>query len=147
MFLIPLLGVVNGVDVQTLRDHVLAAPVKEGKYGDYPWDRWQHAAEQVGLPERLVALGRAIFREAYQHGWDDMPSCEAGWLDGGTLMLIQGLAFPEACEQRWDWLLATDGGRGDEGKEPPRVLRDPREICRALKERGYTPLIQFPDDL
>lgn len=132
-----MLGVVNGVDFGALRDHVLAAPLVDGKFGDHPWDRWAVAAEQVGLPERLVALGRAVMREAHQHGWADGVQVEAGLLDGGVLMLTQGLALPTNAAARWDWLIGSDGGRNTDGAAPPRVTRDPAELAAALKAAGY----------
>ena len=132
-----LLGMVNGVDFGALRDHVLAAPVVDGKFGDHPWDRWASAAEQVGLPERLVALGRAVMREAHQHAWPDALQVEVGLFDGGVMMLTQALALPAECEARWDWLIGTDGGRNADGAAPPRVTREPTELAAALKAAGY----------
>jgi hypothetical protein len=37
--------------------------------GSYPWDHWERAALAGGLGRELATLGRAVMREASQHGW------------------------------------------------------------------------------
>ena len=38
-------------------------------YGSYPWDFWEQRALARGVPRDLAGLGRAVMREADQHGW------------------------------------------------------------------------------
>lgn len=139
---LPILSELNGVDLVELRDTVLTAPVYDGTFGDYPWDRWEVAARQVGIDGELACLGRDTMREAFQHDWDEDTQVEMGWLDGGALMICQALGFPEACAVRWAWLLSTDNGRvlggsgGRQGAEPPMVARHPMTLAQALEDRG-----------
>ena len=96
----PLISSLNGVDMIRLRDAVLTAPVFGSPYGDYPWDRWEKAALTIGLSPELASAGRSVFREAFQHSWPDDLMVECGWLDGGTRMIYQALAFPAQCLAR-----------------------------------------------
>lgn len=132
--MLPILSVVNGVDLIRLRDLVLVAPVYAGIPGDYPWDRFEKAALQVGIPAPLADLGRSVFREAFQHDWPDELKVECGWLDGGQRMIYVALAFPELAEGRWRALLDSDGQSLEESQ-----LEDlgPLELARALKSKGY----------
>lgn len=82
-------------------------------YGDYPWDGWQRWAFAHGVPQELATLGRAVIREAWQHGWDEELRAECGWRDDGRAMLALALTDPKRAEARWSELLDTDGGRYD----------------------------------
>jgi len=82
-------------------------------YGDYPWDHWQHWAFAHGVPLDRATLGRAVIREAWQHGWDEELRAECGWRDDGRAMLALALTNPARAEARWSELLDTDGGRYD----------------------------------
>lgn len=82
-------------------------------YGDYPWDDWKAWAASQGVPEALADLGRAVIREAYQHGWSNRLKSLCGWNDNGKRMLRLALRSPETARKRWDRLLATDGYRGE----------------------------------
>lgn len=80
--------------------------------GRYAWDHWKARALEAGLNKDLAELGRAVMREAVQHGWDDDLQQECGWQDEGGRMLV--LAVIDGCrvKKRWEWLLETDGERG-----------------------------------
>lgn len=88
-----------------------AARVTGHQYGDYPWDRWQQKAIEAGLPVDLAQLGRAVMREAAQHGWDEDLCQEVGWGDEGAGMLELALRDPRRSRLRWQHLLDTDGLR------------------------------------
>jgi hypothetical protein len=81
------------------------------RYGQYPWDEWEKWAVQDGVPEDLAELGRAVIREADQHGWPEELQAECGWNDSGSAMIELALSDPEHARARWGYLLATDGGR------------------------------------
>ena len=80
--------------------------------GDYEWDRWYRRALDGGLDETLAGLGRAVFREAEQHCWDDELRGECGWADGGAAMLMAAQQHPDPTSERWTYLMETDGERG-----------------------------------
>jgi hypothetical protein len=80
--------------------------------GRYAWDRWQRLALEAGLDPHLAGLGRSLMREAVQHDWSARLKAECGWLDGGQAMLALALADGPAAEERWHYLLETDGERG-----------------------------------
>lgn len=82
------------------------------EYLHYPWDDWQRWALAQGLSADLAQLGRAVIREAYQHGWEDRLQALCGWRDDGLRMLRLALRSPEKARQRWQRLLGTDGERG-----------------------------------
>lgn len=96
-------------EVPRLRDDEVMGSV----YGDYPWDGWQRWAFANGVPLELATLGRAVIREAWQHGWDEELRAECGWRDDGRAMLALALTDPQRAEPRWSQLLDTDGGRYD----------------------------------
>jgi hypothetical protein len=83
---------------------------RQGSMPDrYAWDRWKTKALAAGVTEELAALGRAVMREHYQHGWplyDDEVSPRAG-----DEMLRLALSEPDKAAARWQWLLDTDGGK------------------------------------
>jgi hypothetical protein len=85
--------------------------------GRYAWDRWEARATEAGLAQELAALGRAVMREAVQHDWTPRLKAECGWLDEGQAMLELALRDAPAAAERWDYLLATDGGRGCWGED------------------------------
>jgi len=78
--------------------------------GSYPWDEWKAKALAAGLEEELAWLGRALMREAYQHGWNKRLCRECGWSDEGAALLHLALSAPAKARKRWNLLLATDGG-------------------------------------
>lgn len=80
-------------------------------YGDYPWDAWQRFAQLSGVAEDLAVLGRAVMREAHQHGWYDRLCSLCGWNDEGRRMIALALRSPETARVRWEWLMETDGQR------------------------------------
>ena len=79
--------------------------------GSYPWDHWERTALASGLAGDLASLGRAVMREASQHGWCGRLQAECGWGDGGRAMLARVLKRPARTAARWHWLLQTDGQR------------------------------------
>lgn len=83
--------------------------------GSYPWDLWQHEALDAGLAPELATLGRAVMREAYQHDWCDRLKYECGIDNPDTAAGIIACAKeqPFLTENRWQWLLVTDGLRFD----------------------------------
>lgn len=92
------------------------------KYGAYPWNGWAQWARGQGIAPELAALGRAVIREAWQHGWPK-PLCSlCGWRDDGRRMARLALRRPAVAEKRWQQLLDTDGGRWNpqEGAEEAR---------------------------
>jgi len=82
-------------------------------YGAYPWDGWEKSALAQGVPADLAALGRAVIREAWQHGWDEPLRSLCGWRDDGRRMLRLASRNPALAARRWTRLLDTDGGRYD----------------------------------
>jgi hypothetical protein len=83
--------------------------------GGYPWDDWQREALAAGVPAELAQLGRAVMREAYQHGWCEelREECGAGREAAAQGMIFETLEQPDWARSRWNWLLATDGLRVD----------------------------------
>lgn len=81
--------------------------------GQYPWDDWERTALAAGLPDNVAALGRAVMREAYQHGWPDWLKVHCGWGDEGRTMIKLALQSEGEAKRRWTLLLETDGLRGD----------------------------------
>lgn len=132
--MIPIVPVLNGLDMLLVRDKVLTAQVFGGIPGDFPWDRWCACAKQAGVPNNLVSLGRSVFREAFQHDWPDAAKVECGWLDGGQTMIFQALAFPKEAEARWSYLYSADNF-GD-APYADEVSTEPMEIAAALEKQG-----------
>ena len=87
------------------------------KPGEYPWDDWQRDALAAGLDPELATLGRAVMREADQHGWCDSLKYECGIHDESPEtfagMILSAQEQPEWQKARWTWLLETDGLRFD----------------------------------
>lgn len=81
-------------------------------YGQYPWDDWERAALARGVAKELANLGRAVMREAYQHGWEPRLQKLCGWEDDGEAMIALALGAPKRARSAWEKLLDTDGGRG-----------------------------------
>ena len=81
--------------------------------GCWPWDHWQRFALENALAADLATLGRAVMREADQHGWCERLKAECGWGDAGRAMLARVLKHPARTAARWQWLLITDGLRFD----------------------------------
>ena len=81
--------------------------------GAYPWDGWEKFAVTQGVPADLAALGRAVIREAWQHGWEEVMCALCGWQDDGGRMLDLALRDPVLAQARWSQWLETDGGRSD----------------------------------
>jgi hypothetical protein len=79
--------------------------------GQYPWDDWQREALTAGVADELANLGRAVMREAYQHGWCEelRDECGADREEVGGGMILEALEQPDWVRSRWNWLLATDG--------------------------------------
>lgn len=139
--MIPLIPVLNGLDMVRLRDTVLTAPVFGGTAGDYPWDRFHKCALQAGVPDDLANLGRSVFREAFQHDWPDEAKVECGWLDGGATMIFQALALPEEAAARWNYLYSADN-LGDAPYAEP-VTSDPMDLAEELESRGIKTSVFF----
>lgn len=97
--------------------------------GNYPWDLWKEKAISKGVDKELADLGRALMREAYQHGWNAKLQKECGWEDQGEAMIQLALKNPKKAEERWGALLESDGEIGfldDEG-EFHRHKKGPRD--------------------
>jgi hypothetical protein len=82
-------------------------------FGNYPWDGWERRALATGVTKELAQLGRAVMREAYNHGWDERLKTFCGWNDDGAQMLADALRAPASVLRQWEILLRTDGLRGD----------------------------------
>jgi len=78
--------------------------------GVFPWDGWEKHALAQGVAPDIAALGRAVIREAWQHGWLAPYRALCGWRDDGRLMLQLALNAPAFAQHVWSWLLETDGG-------------------------------------
>jgi hypothetical protein len=72
----------------------------------------------------------AVMREAVQHDWDEDLKAECGWQDDGQAMLALAIIDAPRVKRRWEWLLETDGERGqwndktgDWERFPPRRSR------------------------
>lgn len=89
-------------------------------YGAYPWDGWEKHALAQGVAADLASLGRAVIREAWQHGWDESLKTLCGWSDDGRRMLRLAQRNPALAQQRWGRLLDTDGGRYDPATDTVR---------------------------
>lgn len=81
--------------------------------GEYPWDYWEQRALARGVPRDLASLGRAVMREADQHGWCERLQSRCGWRDDGRRMIALALRAPRKARVRWEWLMDTDGLRVD----------------------------------
>lgn len=92
---------------------VLDSEVLPCAFGHYPWDDWERDALAAGVPKDLAGLGRLTVREAYQHDWSDRLKSLCGWYDRGRRMIRLALRSPETARNRWQWLLDTDGHRGE----------------------------------
>ena len=98
------------------------------KPGEYPWDDWQRDALAAGLDPELATLGRAVMREADQHGWCDSLKYECG-IQGESPEISAGMILsaqeqPEWQKARWQWLLETDGLRFDPWNHEVRYARE-----------------------
>ena len=82
-------------------------------FGNYPWDEWERRALAAGVAKELAQLGRAVMREAYNHGWDERLKTFSGWNDDGAQMLAGALRVPARISRQWEILMRTDGLRGD----------------------------------
>ena len=99
------------------------------KPGEYPWDDWQRDALAAGLDPELATLGRAVMREADQHGWCDSLKYECG-IHGESPetsagMILSAQEQPEWQKARWTWLLETDGLRFDPWEREEYSVHDP----------------------
>ena len=114
-------------------------------YGQYPWDDWERAALARGVEKMLANLGRAVMREAYQHGWSERLQSLCGWKDEGRRMIALALRAPETARLRWEWLLDMDGLRLDPqtfewiGEDDPSW---PERRRRWVKEQAATQEVQ-----
>jgi hypothetical protein len=98
---------------QDERPRLRTDEVMGSAYGAYPWDGWEKWAVTQGVPAQIAALGRAVIREAWQHGWDERLKSLCGWSDDGRRMLRLALRNSALAQKRWTRLLDTDGGRYD----------------------------------
>ena len=92
------------------------ARITGAKPGEYPWDDFQREALAAGIDPELATLGRAVMREADQHGWCDSLKYECGIFHPfcETDGMIRGAKEqPAHYRNRWEWLIATDGLRFD----------------------------------
>ena len=81
---------------------------------DYPWDHWVARARVDGVGEELAGLGRSLVREFFQHGWSPKLGPFCGYGDpAGARMIAFAKDVPEIAGERWQWLLDTDGLRGE----------------------------------
>jgi len=133
--MIPLVSSIASVDLILLRDRVLTASLfRPAPHGDYPWDRWEKAALEAGVRNDLAGLGRAVFREAFQHDWSNELKAECGWIDGGAEMILHALAAPDEAVTRWEALIEADGYPDE--MEAPRIDLDPYELADRLEAVG-----------
>lgn len=113
--------------------------------GAYPWDAWATRARAAGVPEDLLQSGRALVREAYQHGWPD-PLCvlsgwryvgpEGRWEVAGEELIAAALKHPSAASAVWTYLLESDGERCD-----PETMEE--RAGRRKRPRGWMTLQGF----
>lgn len=87
-------------------------PFHRDEHGRFAWDRWEQRARAAGIGKDLAGLGRAVMREAIQHDWPPELKAECGWGDDGERLLVFAQQEPAAAEERWGFLLETDGERG-----------------------------------
>ena len=62
--------------------------------GNFPWDTWERRAQDAGVWFELAVLGRSVYREAYQHNWEQELKQECGWQDDGNAMIDLASAAP-----------------------------------------------------
>jgi hypothetical protein len=111
----------------------------------WSWDDWHRRAVDAGVPEELAGRGRAVMREADQHGWDEALRRRCGWDDGGAEMIRQALADADKVAREWQHLLDTDGRpsawdeddgtsvqTGEVTEEPEAVLAPTEETTPAV---------------
>ena len=98
------------------------SPDPDRRPSRFEWERWERAALERGLDRKLASLGRAVMREAGQHGWDLGLRGECGLCDGGAAMLELALRDPGGAAGRWRHLLETDGLRGIRDGETGRWI-------------------------
>ena len=118
----------------------------------HPWDDWQRRAVAAGVAAELAELGRAVMREAEQHGWDDSLAARCGGDDGGAAMLELALAEPARAAASWQRLLDRDGVDVDKDDDddveratarPPTPASPPSPALPAVVEP--LPLVASPE--
>lgn len=75
--------------------HVCPAPI-------YEWDFWHRHARARGVDPELAELGRAVYREAYQHAWGARIDEES--------MIRSAKRAPRSTARRWAAMLEADAG-------------------------------------
>jgi hypothetical protein len=83
----------------------------------FPWDAWAANASSAGVDEELVALGRQVIRDYYQHG-HDVEDQERHQLGGnGDFMRQLALLAPYTALHAFNanliWATAGDDADGD----------------------------------
>jgi hypothetical protein len=81
------------------------------EFGHFPWDEWEKAALEKGVPGDLAKLGREVMREAFQHQWTEDLQYACGLFDGGKQMLTLARRSPKRARARWQRWLDSDGLR------------------------------------
>ena len=79
--------------------------------GNFPWDLWEQKARDAGVADALAGIGRSVMREAVQHSWTAELMSECGWDDEGNQMIELALKDATSAENRWRYLLDSDGDR------------------------------------
>ena len=95
--------------VRQFRERALEMALHGATTESYAWDYWKTKALAAGVTGDLAALGRAVMREHYQHGWSSY-GAEVS-VRSGDEMLHLALCEPDKAATRWQWLLDTDGGK------------------------------------
>ncbi len=77
--------------------HLEASRSHECPPAQYYWDDWRREAFENGMPADVADAGRALIREAFQHGWGIEPNLGA--------MMRDGLRSPTRSRNRWRRML------------------------------------------
>ena len=94
--------------VRQFRERALEMARHSAMPESYAWDYWKTKALAAGVTGDLAALGRAVMREHYQHGWSSYGDEVS--VRSGDEMLRLAISDPDKAAARWQWLLDTDGG-------------------------------------
>ena len=93
--------------------HVCAISLeyKQHEIGNYPWDQWEKIElAKNELSADLISLGRSVYRECYQHGWNRELQLFCGWIDGGKTLSAIFRKWPDKAETVVTYLMDTDAG-------------------------------------
>ena len=75
------------------------------KQDSYPWDKWEKRAIEAGIDQETATLGRAAYRESYQHAWSEELKLFCGLYDDGEILMGLAKQHPEKVRKVLRYLL------------------------------------------